>query len=143
MDSRPGRLPEVPPVGAIVLFDGACTFCRRSVTFIAARDPAGYFRFGAAQTPPGRDLLERHGIVAEATRSLVLLEQGQVFLRSTAALRIAARLTPPWSWARALLIVPRPIRDAVYRVVAAVRYRIAGRTTACDVPPPGIRARLI
>ncbi len=126
-----------------MLFDGTCAFCERSVVFMATRDPSGYFRFGASQTPEGQRLLDAHGVAGEAARSLILIEQGQVSLRSTAALRIAARLTPPWSWARVLLGVPRPLRDAVYRVVAAVRYRIAGRSNACEIPPAEIRTRMI
>ena len=141
VDSRPSR--DRAPVHGVVLFDGTCAFCERSVIFIATRDPSGYFRFGASQTPEGRRLLDEHGVAGEAARSLILIDGGQVYLRSTAALRIAARLTPPWSWGRVLLIVPRPVRDAVYGVVSAVRYRIAGRSNACEIPPPEIRQRLI
>jgi predicted DCC family thiol-disulfide oxidoreductase YuxK len=129
--------------GGIVLFDGTCAFCERSVRFIARRDPAGYFRFGASQSPQGQALLAEHGLTRAAARSLVLIEDGQVFLRSTASLRIARRLTFPWSLAGAALLVPRPLRDAVYRLVAAMRHRIAGRSNACEIPPPEIRERLI
>lgn len=127
----------------IVLFDGTCAFCERSVRFIARRDPAGYFRFGASQTPAAAALLARFGTSREAARSLILVEDGVVHLRSTAALRIARRLTWPWRLAGLLLVVPRPIRDAVYRVVAAVRHRLAGSSNACEIPPPEIRDRLI
>jgi predicted DCC family thiol-disulfide oxidoreductase YuxK len=128
---------------AIVLFDGTCAFCERAVTFIARRDPAGYFRFGASQSPQGAALLEQYGLSRNSARSIVLLEDDTAYLRSTASLRIAARLSPPWSSARVFLHVPRPVRDAVYRMIAAVRHRIAGRSNACDVPPPAIRARMI
>ena len=127
----------------VVLFDGTCAFCERSVIFIAKRDPAGYFRFGASQSPEGAALLGRHGVSRASARSMILIEDGQVYLRSTASLRIAARLIFPWSLFRGLLAVPRPIRDAVYRAIAAVRHRIAGRSNACEIPPPEIRARLI
>jgi predicted DCC family thiol-disulfide oxidoreductase YuxK len=127
----------------VVLFDGTCAFCERSVIFIARRDPAGYFRFGASQSPEGAALLARHGISRASARSMILIEDGQVYLRSTASLRIAARLAFPWALFRWLLVVPRPLRDAVYRVIAAVRHRIAGRANACEIPPPEIRARLI
>jgi predicted DCC family thiol-disulfide oxidoreductase YuxK len=127
----------------IVLFDGTCAFCERAVTFIAARDPAGYFRFGASQSAQAAALLDAHGVSRESARSIILLENGQVYLRSTASLRIAARLTFPWSLGRVFLAVPVPIRDAVYRVVAAIRHRIAGRSNACEIPPPAIRARMI
>lgn len=127
----------------VVLFDGTCAFCEGAVTFIAARDPAGYFRFGASQSPQASALLARHGLSRDSARSIILLEGDQAYLRSTASLRIAARLSPPWSLARVFLWVPLPIRDAVYRVVAAIRHRLAGRSNACEVPPPAIRARMI
>ncbi len=127
----------------IVLFDGTCAFCERSVVFIALRDPHGYFRFGASQTPEAEAILAPYGVTRETARSIILIEDGQVYLRSTATLRIAARLTPPWSWARIFLWIPVPIRDAAYRVVAAIRMRLAGRSNACEIPPPEIRARLI
>jgi predicted DCC family thiol-disulfide oxidoreductase YuxK len=127
----------------VVLFDGTCAFCERSVRFIATRDPAAYFRFGASQTPVAAALLARYGTSREAARSLILIEDDQVYLRSTAVLRIARRMTPPWRWAGVLLAVPLPIRDGVYRMVAAIRHRLAGTSNACEVPPPEIRGRLI
>jgi predicted DCC family thiol-disulfide oxidoreductase YuxK len=129
--------------GAIVLFDGTCAFCERAVRFIARRDPAGYFRFGASQSPAAQALLARYGLTRETTRSLVLIENGKTYLRSTASLRIARRLGVPWRWAGALLIVPVSIRDAVYRVVAAIRHRVAGSANACEIPPVEIRDRII
>lgn len=127
----------------IVLFDGTCAFCERSVTFIASRDPGGYFRFGASQTPAAQALLSEFGETRESTRSIILIEDGQLFRKSTAVLRIARRLPLPWSIAAVALFVPRPLRDAAYAVVAAVRHRIAGRSNACEIPPPAIRERLI
>jgi predicted DCC family thiol-disulfide oxidoreductase YuxK len=129
--------------GGIVLFDGTCGFCEGSVRFIARHDPAGYFRFAPSQWPQAQALLAARGLSREAARSLVLIEDGEVYLRSTASLRIAARLTRPWRWARALLLVPRPIRDAVYLVIAAIRHRLAGRSNACELPPPELRGRLV
>jgi len=130
-------------MSAIVLFDGTCAFCEGSVKFIAKRDPAGYFRFGASQSPQGEALLARHGLTRELTRSMVLIEDGQVYLRSTASLRIAARLPLPWRLARVFLLIPTPLRDVVYRGIAAIRHRIAGRSNACEMPPPELRGRLI
>jgi predicted DCC family thiol-disulfide oxidoreductase YuxK len=128
--------------GGIILFDGTCAFCERSVRFIATRDN-GYFKFGASQNPEGKALLAKHGTSREATRSLILIEGDEISLRSTAVLKIARRMTAPWRWASVFLLVPAPIRDAVYRVVAAIRHRIAGQSNACEIPPPEIRARLI
>jgi predicted DCC family thiol-disulfide oxidoreductase YuxK len=129
--------------GAIILFDGTCAFCERAVRFIATRDPHGYFRFGASQSPQAAALLAGFGTSREITKSIILIEDGQIYLRSTASLRIAQRLTFPWRLAGVFLIVPRPIRDAVYAVVAGVRIRLAGTSNACEIPPPEIRARMI
>ena len=128
--------------GGIILFDGSCAFCEGWVKFFATRDD-GYFRFGASQTPEAAALLERYGTSRDAARSIILIEDGQVYLRSTASLRIMKRLNAPWKWLGVLLWVPRPLRDAVYRVIASVRHRLAGKSNACEIPPPEIRERLI
>lgn len=128
--------------GGIILFDGTCAFCEWSVRFIATRDH-GYFKFGASQNPAGIALLAKYGTSREAARSLILIEGDEISLRSTAVLKIARRMTAPWRWAGVFLLVPRPIRDGLYRVVAAIRHRIAGQSNACEIPPPEIRARLI
>ena len=127
----------------IILFDGTCAFCEGAVKFIASRDPRAYFKFGASQTPEAARLLAGHQLTRQSARSIILIEDGEVYLRSTASLRIARRLSWPWSMAAIFLYVPRPIRDAVYRVVAAVRHRIAGKSNACEIPPPEIRQRMI
>jgi predicted DCC family thiol-disulfide oxidoreductase YuxK len=128
--------------GGIILFDGTCAFCEGSVKFIAARD-SGYFRFGASQTPEAAAILAHYGTSRDAARSLILIENGRVYLRSTATLMIVKRMRAPWRWLGVLLWVPLPVRDAAYRVIAAVRHRIAGTSNACEIPPPEIRARLI
>jgi FtsP/CotA-like multicopper oxidase with cupredoxin domain len=94
-------------------------------------------------TPSERDYWPAADRELALTVDDLLIEDGQVYLRSTATLRIAARLTFPWSLARYALVIPAPIRDAAYRVVAAIRHRLAGKSNACEVPPPAIRARMI
>ena len=132
-----------PEHHGIVLFDGTCGFCEGAVRFIATRDRAGYFRFAPSQWPQAIEALARHGLTRESTKSLVLIEGDQVWLRSTASLRIASRLGWPWKAAAVLLIIPAPLRDVAYRVVAALRHRLAGRSDACTLPPPELRDRLL
>ena len=91
-----------------MLFDGTCAFCEGSVRFIATRDRTGYFRFGASQSPQAIEILKRHGVDRESARSIILIEDGQVYLRSTATLRIARHLGFPWKLAAALLWIPVP-----------------------------------
>ena len=133
----------IDPTHGVVLFDGTCGFCEGSVRFIAKRDRDAHFRFAPSQWPQAQEALAKRGLTREAARSLVLIEGDQVYLRSTASLKIAARLPWPWKAAQVLLWVPLPIRDFCYRIVAALRHRLAGQSNACELPPPEIRDRLL
>ena len=131
--------------GPIVLFDGVCNLCSAAVRFLIARDPSGRLRFASLQSEAGARVLAAHGRAAPVGEpgSVLLVEGGRVYERSTAALRTAAHLSGPWPLAVALLAVPRPLRDAVYGVIARRRYRWFGRTDACWVPTPALRARFL
>jgi predicted DCC family thiol-disulfide oxidoreductase YuxK len=128
----------------VVLFDGVCDLCDASVRFVADRDPEGRFRFAALQSEAAASLLAPLGRrVPAEPEALYLLEDGRLWERSTAALRIARHLRGPWRLAWALVVVPRPLRDLVYRAVARNRYRWFGRREACRLPPPQLRARFL
>lgn len=129
--------------GAVVLFDGVCNLCNGSVQFIIRRDPAGRFRFASLQSEAGQALLRRHGLDPEDLFSVILVEDGRVHSRSDAALRIAGGLSGGWRAAGALRVVPRPLRDLVYGLVARNRYRWFGRRDACMIPTPELRARFL
>lgn len=125
-----------------ILFDGVCNLCNGFVQFVIARDPRARFRFGALSTPAAQELLRRAG-VSSAPDSIVLIEDGAVYFRSEAPLRIARGLTFPWPLAYGLMIVPRPIRDWVYDWIAARRYKWFGRRDVCMVPRPDLRQRFL
>ena len=135
---------------AVVLFDGVCNLCNGAVTFIIDRDPDAYFRFaplqseagGARLEPEHRDLVHKDLQHGDALESIVLLENGQHFTRSTAALRIARRLRGVWPL-YAFIVVPRPVRDRVYRWIARNRYRWFGKTDACRLPTPELARRFL
>ena len=129
-------------VPLIVIFDGDCLFCQRSVRFIHRHDATDLFRFAARQSRAGSRLLEQAGI-GLAPNSMVLIDEAGTWLRSDAVLRIAARLGPPWSTAALLLHVPRVVRDAAYAVVAAIRYRLSGLLPACGLPDAALRAKIL
>ncbi len=126
-----------------MLFDGVCNLCNGSVLFVIDRDPAGHFQFAPLQSDPGRQLLQRHGYAGADLSSIVLVDGGRLYTRSTAALRIARRLTWPWRLLHALIVVPRPVRDAVYGLIARNRYRWFGREEACRIPTPELRHRFL
>jgi predicted DCC family thiol-disulfide oxidoreductase YuxK len=132
--------------GAVVLFDGVCNLCNGFVQFVIPRDPDAYFRFAALDSDAAGRVLStardaRHG--GPLVDSIVLVEDGVVYVRSAAALRIARRLGFPWVLGYALMIVPRPLRDAIYDLVALRRYRWFGRRETCMVPGPGVRDRFL
>jgi predicted DCC family thiol-disulfide oxidoreductase YuxK len=128
---------------SLVLFDGVCNLCNGVVQFVIAHDPHGRFQFGALQSAAARRVIERHGAPDPLPDAIVLVEDGRLYTRSTAALRIARRLTFPWPLAALFLAVPRPLRDWAYAVVAGRRYRWFGRRETCMVPTPELRARFI
>ena len=111
---------------AIVLFDGVCNLCDGSIRFIAANDPAGRFRFASLQSPEAAAALAPFGRTATSLESIVLIDGDRLYERSDAALRIAAELSAPWTFARALLAVPRGVRDRLYDAIARNRYRLFG-----------------
>ena len=127
----------------LILFDGVCNLCNGFVQFVLARDPAGRFQFAALQSAAARCVLELHEMPHPLPDAVVLVEDGRVFLRSGAALRIARRLTFPWPLAAVFLAVPSPVRDWIYGRVARHRYRWFGRRDHCMVPAPAMRARFI
>lgn len=127
----------------LVLFDGVCNLCNASVLYVIDRDPAARFRFAPLQGETARALLGGDAPVDADPSSIVLLEDGRRHDRSTAALRIARRLRGPVALLWAAMLVPRPIRDAVYGWVARNRYRWFGRTESCRIPTPELRSRFL
>ncbi len=127
----------------IVLFDGVCNLCNGFVNFVIDRDPAGYFKFGALQSEAARPYLERFGLRPNYMDSIVLIENGRCYRDSTAALRILRRLKGLWPLLYGLIVVPRPLRDAVYHWIARHRYRWFGRREQCRVPTPDLLARFL
>jgi predicted DCC family thiol-disulfide oxidoreductase YuxK len=124
---------------SIVLFDGVCNLCNGFVQFILPRDPAGRFRFASLQSDSARRLLKGDAPV----ETVVLIEEGKTFVKSTAALRIARRLQFPWPAVYAFIVVPRGLRDILYDWVARHRYRWFGKRDACMLPTPQWRGRFL
>ena len=128
----------------MILFDGICNLCNGLVQFVIARDPSQKFRFGALQSHGAQRLLaSTTPHTAPVPDSIVLVDAGRVFTRSTAALRIARQLTFPSRLAYLFIVVPLPVRDWVYDWVASHRYGWFGRREVCMVPTPDLRARFL
>lgn len=127
----------------IILFDGHCNLCNASVQFVIRRDRRGLFKFAALQTEAGRRLVAESGGGEIVFDSVLLIERGNVYQRSGAALRIARRLDGLWPVLFVFILVPPPLRDLVYNWIARNRYRWFGRREACMIPEPGLNDRFI
>ncbi|MCI1774773.1 MAG: thiol-disulfide oxidoreductase DCC family protein [Paenibacillus lautus] len=128
---------------AIVLIDGVCHLCQGLTQFIIKRDPAGALRFASLQSEIGQELLRQGGLDGDSPETMVLIEQGRYYTRSTGALRIARRLRFPWPLSYVLILIPPFLRNLVYRWVAKNRYRWFGQSSECMVPTPDIRRRFL
>lgn len=131
-----------PESTALILFDGVCTLCNASVNFVIDHDPAGRFRFAPLQSETGQAILRKTGRPAAEFDSVVLVENGRVYEKSDAALRIARHLRG-WRWVWGFRFVPKFIRNVVYDLIARRRYRWFGRRDTCRVPTPGERERFV
>ncbi|AQS56560.1 thiol-disulfide oxidoreductase DCC family protein [Novibacillus thermophilus] len=127
---------------AVILFDGVCNFCSKSVQFIIKRETQSYFRFASLQGEVGQSLLKKHQVPSHVD-SFVLIENNQVYLKSDAALRICKHLKGAWKLMSIFLIVPKPIRNAVYSLIAKNRYKFYGKRDSCMIPSPEIRERFL
>ncbi len=126
----------------IILFDGECHFCNQSVQFIIKRDPHAFYKFASLQSDIGRQFCRDYAIPHDVD-SLVLIEDNQYFIKSTAALRISKSLTGIWKIGTFFLLIPAPIRDMAYSFIAKNRYKWFGKKNACEIPSPEIRKRFL
>lgn len=126
----------------IVLFDGECNLCDFGVQFILKHDPKEIFHFASLQSDVGIVLLEKYN-VPKSTDSIILIEDGYFFTESTAALKIARKLTGFWKWLSIAIIVPKPLRDMVYKWIAKNRYKWFGKKQVCLLPTAEQRNRFL
>lgn len=128
---------------AVLLFDGVCNLCNGFINFIIDHDPNGYFRFAPLQSEVASEMLADFGLSHEAFDSVVMIEEGRWFRRSTAALMVMRRLGGVWAWFYVLMVVPRPLRDLVYDWIAGNRYRWFGKRARCRMPTPELQDRFL
>ncbi len=128
--------------GPVVLYDGECGLCHRSVKFLIARD-RGQLYYAPLQGETAAALRARHPEIPTTLESVVLVDRDRVFLRSKAFLYVAKYLTRPWRWGYQLRWLPAVVLDLGYRLVARVRYRIWGKYEACQRPTVEQQAQLL
>mmetsp|Transcript_28262 Transcript_28262/g.87443 ORF Transcript_28262/g.87443 Transcript_28262/m.87443 type:complete len:187 (+) Transcript_28262:1093-1653(+) len=141
------RLEPAPGTESLLFFDGVCNLCHGFVNFVANHDDKQHVRFGTIQGHA--ELMRSKGAGryaeggAEALSTLVLIQGDDVFVRSDAALRVAALLPPPAKYLAAFHVLPAPLRDAGYRLVTKYRYKIFGEAESRRLPTERFKSRFI
>jgi predicted DCC family thiol-disulfide oxidoreductase YuxK len=137
---------ETSVAAPVLLYDGVCGFCNKTVQMILDRDPRGEMRFAALQSDYGQAVVGRHPEL-QGVDSVVYVERvanvERVYVRSDAALKVASYLGGAWKVFLAARLVPRALRDYFYDLFARNRYRFFGKYDACMLPPPEVRARFL
>ncbi len=127
----------------VVFFDNYCVLCSRSVQFIFRHDKDARFRFSDFESEAFKSIIPQLPDPGNIPDTVILYEHGKVYMRSSAALRIAARLRFPVNLFSIFFIVPPFIRDSIYNLVARFRYRWFGRRATCFIPDPELKNRFI
>ena len=127
----------------VIFFDGICNLCNGAVQFTIERDKKNIFQFASLQSDYAQLKLTPCNIAPENLESFILLENGKVYLRSTAALRVAKKLNGLWPLLYSFIIIPRFIRDAVYNYIAKNRYKWFGKQESCWVPTPELKSKFL
>lgn len=128
---------------SVLVFDGICLLCSAWVAFVLRHDRRGCIRFAAMQSSAGRNLLQAHGLDAGAPLSFLFVTGGKGYTQSDAVLCLVASFGGVWRLVAALRVLPAPLRDALYRLIARNRYRWFGRRDQCLVPDAAVRERFL
>ena len=124
----------------IVLFDGVCNMCVGSVNFIIKRDSKDMFRFASLQGDVGQKMVKKYSL---SMNSIILIKNGQVKTKSSAVLNILYHLNTFWKALLVFYVVPYPIRDILYNIVAKTRYFLFGKRNQCMVPNKNINSKFL
>jgi len=127
----------------IILFDGFCNFCNRTVNIILKYDQDGHFQFAASQSNAGINLLDQFNLNQKASASVILIDNEKVYTKTDAVIQIAICLK---GWPRLFMwlkLIPKPIRDFAYDLIAKNRYRLFGKRQTCSIPDESIRHRFL
>jgi len=133
----------------IILYDGVCGLCNRMVQFLLKHDKDGRLRFASLQSDFAGKVLGRHGFDAKDLDTIHVVENydqpgEHVLQRSDAVLRAGRELGGFWGASSSMArVVPRLLRDVVYRFVATNRYRMFGKYDSCMLPDPNQRSRFL
>lgn len=128
---------------SIILFDGVCNFCNRTINIILKYDKQAYFQFAASQSNAAKGIMQECSLEEKAISSVILIDQEKVYTKTDAVIQIANRLS---GWPRLfsfIKFIPKPIRDFGYDLIAKNRYTLFGKKDNCMIPDASIRNRFL
>jgi len=128
---------------SVVLFDGVCHFCNKSVNFIIDHDTKKKFVFAPLQSQMANDFLLELGENRTLIYSIILIQDNRIYKRSRASLEIVRQLNGLWPLLYVFIIVPAFIRDIIYNFIAKNRYRWFGKMDVCRIPTMEERERFL
>jgi len=134
-------VPDFPDETPLIVFDGVCVLCNGFARFVAKRDPGNRFRFAEAQSELGGALFRHYGLDDSDFETNLLIQDGRAFGRMEAFVHIVSQLGGAWPTVRAILGLPRPMRDWLYGRIAKNRYRLFGRYASCPAQRDDIIAK--
>lgn len=126
----------------VIFFDGVCNLCNASVQFVIRRDARQKFRFASLQSDFAKNVLSQYHI-SDDIRTIILLRDNKIYLRSDAVLEISRELNGLWPLIYNFKIIPRFFRDGVYNFISKNRYQWFGRMDACWLPTPDFKSRFL
>lgn len=135
--------PQIPEGKSVLLYDGHCLMCSRGVQWVMEKDEKGQILFAALQDESIQSLLEEAPSRVQEADSVILYEDGQFYTYSTAVFRVLEQLGGIYSAVKILYLIPRALRDVVYRWVARRRKDWFGRSEQCFMVPPDQRYRFL
>lgn len=127
----------------IIFFDGVCNLCNSSVKFILKRDRNELFLFSSLQSDASKEILLQYNLENLTLNTIILLEDGIIYQKSTAILRIAKRLSGIYKYAYVFIIIPTFIRDGIYSFIAKRRYKWFGKQDSCMLPDATVKLRFL
>ena len=127
----------------IILFDGVCNFCNRTVNIILKHDQDAHFQFAPSQSTAGKDILQQFGLEQNGKSSVILIDNEKVYTKTDAVILIATHLKGWPKLSRLIKFIPKPIRDFAYDLIAKNRYTLFGKRETCRIPDESIRHRFL
>jgi predicted DCC family thiol-disulfide oxidoreductase YuxK len=126
----------------VILFDGVCNLCNGIVQFVMKRDKKKQIKFASLQSDIGQKMVLKH-YGTTTIDSFIFVDNGKAYMKSSAGLRVCKHLSGPWKLLIIFIIIPTPIRDFFYSIIAKNRYKWFGKSETCMMPTKDMKDRFL